>query len=401
MIIYFSMSMRNTTRVIYAALIIAVIFVIFLTGGCAVSPLWMSSSGPAKSQITGGADVKSPITVVEVTDTLTRRIAVAEKLLHFSAVLTPIDSLGYAVGPGDALEVSVWEAPPAILFGTSIIDPRAGPAISRVTTFPEQMVAFDGSINVPFAGAIPVAQKSPQEIEREIVRRLSSKANQPQVLVRVMRNATANVTLVGEVNQSMRMPLTAMGERLLDGLAAAGGVRQPVGKTTIQVSRGGKVIAMPLDTVIQDPAQNIRLAPGDVVTALFQPLSFVALGASGKNEEIFFEAQGISLVQALGRIGGLQDARADAQGVFIFRFEDPAMFVDGGKDLPKTPEGKVPVVYRADLKNPATFLIAQNFPVRSKDVLYVSNAPSAELQKFLNILSSSIYSVANIVNVAR
>jgi polysaccharide export outer membrane protein len=401
MIIYFSMSMRNTTRVIYAALIIAVIFVIFLTGGCAVSPLWMSSSGPAKSQITGGADVKSPITVVEVTDTLTRRIAVAEKLLHFSAVLTPIDSLGYAVGPGDALEVSVWEAPPAILFGTSIIDPRAGPAISRVTTFPEQMVAFDGSINVPFAGAIPVAQKSPQEIEREIVRRLSSKANQPQVLVRVMRNATANVTLVGEVNQSMRMPLTAMGERLLDGLAAAGGVRQPVGKTTIQVSRGGKVIAMPLDTVIQDPAQNIRLAPGDVVTALFQPLSFVALGASGKNEEIFFEAQGISLVQALGRMGGLQDARADAQGVFIFRFEDPAMFVDGGKDLPKTPEGKVPVVYRADLKNPATFLIAQNFPVRSKDVLYVSNAPSAELQKFLNILSSSIYSVANIVNVAR
>jgi polysaccharide export outer membrane protein len=221
------------------------------------------------------------------------------------------------------------------------------------------------------------------------------------VLVRVTRNATANVTVVGEVGQSVRMPLTAKGERLLDALAAAGGVRQPVGKTTIQLSRAGKVVAMPLEAIIADPAQNIVLQPGDVITANFQPLSFVALGATGKNEEIPFEAQGITLSQALGRIGGLQDARADAQGVFIFRFEDPAVFPDGGKDLPQTPEGKVPVVYRADLKNPVTFLIAQNFPVKNKDVLYVSNAPSTELQKFLNILISSIFSLNSLVNVGK
>ena len=46
------------------------------------------------------------------------------------------------------------------------------------------------------------------------------------------------------------------------------------------------------------------------------------LGAVTKNEELSFEAQGISLTQALGRIGGLIDKRADASGVFIFRFED-------------------------------------------------------------------------------
>jgi polysaccharide export outer membrane protein len=42
------------------------------------------------------------------------------------------------------------------------------------------MVAADGMINVPFAGAIPVAGKSPQAIEKEIARSLSGKANQPQ-----------------------------------------------------------------------------------------------------------------------------------------------------------------------------------------------------------------------------
>lgn len=37
-----------------------------------------------------------------------------------------------------------------------------------------------------------------------------------QVLVRVTLNATAKVTVVGEVSNSARVPLTARGERLLD-----------------------------------------------------------------------------------------------------------------------------------------------------------------------------------------
>ncbi|GAA0574261.1 polysaccharide biosynthesis/export family protein [Caenispirillum bisanense] len=369
--------------------------------GCATFPDWIASAGPSRAQVAEQKEVVSPIPVIEVTDAVARAVMAAGKHASFAVALSEVTPRGYTVGPGDFLEVSVWEAPPAVLFGAATIDPKLGVSSTRVTTLPEQMVAADGSINVPFAGSILVSGKSPQEIEKEIVRRLSGKANLPQVLVRVTRNATANVTVVGEVAQSVRMPLTAKGERLLDALAAAGGVRQPVGKTTIQLSRAGKVVAMPLESIIQDPAQNILLQPGDVVTASFQPLSFVALGATGKNEEINFEAQGIMLAQALGRIGGLQDARADAQGVFIFRFEDPSVFQNGGKDLPKTPEGKVPVIYRADLKNPATFLIAQNFPIRNKDVLYVSNAPAAELQKFLNILTSSIFSVSSLVNLSK
>lgn len=219
------------------------------------------------------------------------------------------------------LEVSIWEAPPATLFGSSGVNPRLGSGTSRVTSFPEQMVTAGGTINVPFAGTVTAAERSPQQIEAEIVKRLAGKANQPQVMVRVTRNATSNVTVVGEVTQSVRMPLTAKGERLLDALASTGGMRQPVGKITIQLSRGGKVESMPLDAIIQDPKQNILLQPGDVLTALFQPNSFTALGASNKNEEINFEAQGITLAQALGRIGGLQDSRADAMGVFVFRFE--------------------------------------------------------------------------------
>ncbi len=395
-------------------LFIVTIGALLLSGGlsgCSTFPAWLPSSGPSVAQVVEQEKVDSPIPVVDVNDAVARRVLAAQRADSFAESLAAKAPPGYVVGAGDVLEVSVWEAPPAALFGVAVVDARAGLTTTRQTTFPEQIVNADGVINVPFAGTVPVAGKSPQQIEADLVHRLKDKANQPQVLVRVIRNATQNVTVVGEVAQSIRMPLTAKGERLLDAVAAAGGVRQPVGKMTVQLSRGGKVMAMPLDRVIQDPKQNVYLQPGDVVTALFQPLSFTALGATGKNEEVNFEAQGITLAQALGRMAGVRDTQADARGVFIFRFEEPGVLpsppapLPGGegsvKSLPQTPEGKVPVVYRVDLKDPRAFLAAQNFPMKNKDVVYVANAPAAELQKFLNILTSSLFSVSSLVNLGK
>lgn len=370
-----------------------------ILSGCATFPGWLASSGPSREQVQEMRDDQKlkGIQLVVVNEKVTRKILSSRKLSLFSDSFLPSVQSGYLIGAGDLIEVSLWEAPPAMLFGTASMDSRSGLPGTRVTTFPDQMVSSDGTITIPFAGAISAAGKSPQQVEVEIALRLAGKANQPQVLVRIIRNATSNVTVVGEVMSSTRMPLTARGERLLDALAVAGGVRQPVGKMTLQITRGDKVHALALDTIIRDPRQNIVLQPGDVITALHQPLSFTVLGATGKNEEVNFEAQGISLAQALARSGGLHDVRADARGVFIFRFEDEKA-VDWSVQPATTPEGKVPVIYEINLKDPATFFVAQSFPMQNKDVMFVSNAPAAELQKFLNILTSSIYSVNSIVN---
>jgi polysaccharide biosynthesis/export protein len=383
--------------------LITPVLAISLLSGCSTYPAWLPSAGPSTAQVeqTTAAPGSSAIQIVDVTDAVARKLLASQKQSLFSEIFITSAQSGYAIGAGDVVEVSVWEAPPASLFGSGTIDPRSGPSTTRVTALPEQMVNSDGRINVPFAGQIIAAGRSPQQIEADVVQRLKGKANQPQVLVRVIRNNTANVTVVGEVTSSLRMPLTARGERLLDALAAAGGVRQPVNKMTLQVTRGNQVQALPLDTIIRDPRQNIVLLPGDVVTSLFQPLSFTVLGATGKNEELNFEAQGISLAQALARAGGLQDARADAQGVFIFRLELPTALDLNGRTVATTPEGKIPVIYRVNLKDPATFFVAQSFPVQNRDVMYVSNAPAAELQKFLNIVVSAIYPIVNITNIGR
>ena len=374
---------------IHPGLSLAGIMLISILSGCATQPDWISSSGASREQVLKKSEPGQVggIELIGVDDTLARKLFEAKRLGQFADIFPSSSTNNYIIGPGDVIDVTIWEAPPAMLFGAIVLDPSAGPTTTRGVTFPEQMVMSDNTIAIPFAGRVSVRERTTQEIEREIIVRLYGKANQPQVLVRVIKNNTSNVTVVGEVNNSTLMALTPKGERLLDALAISGGVKQSVNRMAVQLSRANVTATMALDSVIRDPRQNILLKPGDVVTALYQPQSFSVLGATGKNEEVLFEAQGISLAQALARSGGLTDNRADARGVFIFRFED-ATLVDASHPLTAGADGTVPVVYQIDLRDPASFFVTQNFPVQNRDVIYVANSPEAEFNKFMKLLIS-------------
>ena len=371
--------------------------------GCASA----GASGPSRARIMKAGDQTieaAGIKIIDVNDSVARQVLNANQTPLFSQALGEGVAEPTIVGPGDVVDISIIEAPPAVLFlGTLSSTQLATNDAVRPTTvssglqLPQQMVDQNGLLTVPFAGSVPAAGRTPQEIERDIKARLRGKAHDPQVVVRRVTNATSTVTVLGEVAQSGRVPLSAKGERLLDALATAGGSKQPIAKSVIQVTRGDRTLALPLRTVVSDTRQNIVLRPGDVVTVYYQPYTFTALGATGSNAEIPLEATEVSLSQALGRVGGLQDNRADVKGVFVFRFEDPKALdpaiVAGART---TPGGLVPVIYRVDLTNPATFLVAQTFPIKNKDVLYTANAPLTDFAKFVNIVASMTYTVVNL-----
>lgn len=378
----------------------------------------LGAGGPTTSQVTkadGAPIAGAQIKIIQVTDAITRQLVASNRKPLFSDTFGQIPPVGTVIGRGDILDISLWEAPPAVLFGTAGGESRimsSSAAVSaaastsattaRGTTIPEQLVDESGRIVIPFAGTLQVAGRDPRQVEKDIVSRLSGKAHAPQAIVRVVRNTNANVTVVGEVGTNSRVPLTPHGERLLDVLATAGGVKQPVNKTSIQISRDGRSVALPLEQIIRDPAQNIRLAAEDVVTAYFQPYSFISMGAAGITSEINFESTGITLAQALGRIGGLRDDRANPRGVFIFRLQDPASLDPTTLSQAKaTPDGRIPVIYQIDLRDPASFFIAQSFPIDNSDVIYISNAPASDLQKFVNIVSSMAFSIIGITNITQ
>ncbi len=367
----------------------------------------LGSSGPSRSTVqkAGGANyADAGVVIVELNDKTVRHLAGLGRARSFAEVFGPGLSSPMVFGQGDLVEVSIWEAPPATLFGSESVA-GAGSAygsVTRATNLPAQMVGDDGTISIPFIGALRVVGLNTSQVERTIRSRLAGKAHDPQAIVRLVQNETRNVTVLGEVTGSRRVPLSSRGERLLDVIAAVGGPRQPVDKTSVQISRDGKVASMALEGVIFDPAQNVRMLKDDIVTVLHQPFSFIALGAVARNAEIPFEGRGLSLSQALGRMGGLKDERADIRGVFIFRFEQPeALAPNLAQAARRTAEGLVPVIYRLDLGDATGLFAAQDFAVRDKDVIYVSTAPAADLPKFLTTLSSVAFTTIGIVNLVK
>ncbi len=360
---------------------LTLISLIFLSG-CT-----LSNVGPSRDEIVNTRDTGrlQGIQMVDVNDALARKLAESKQHGKFADLFPSQGTNNYLIGPGDIVEVTIWEAPPAMLFGDRSSTTTTGTSTASVT-LPQQMVASDGSIIIPFVGRVVLQGSTTKAIEAEIVKHLKGKANQPQVLVRIAQNNTSNVTVVGEVNSSTMMQLTPKGERLLDAIATGGGVKKEVDRTAVQLSRLNVTAMMPLDSIIRDPRQNILLAPGDVITALYQPQTFSLLGATGKNVEVPFEAQGISLAQALARSGGLNENMSDARGVFVFRFEDAKTFNTLGKKTVAAANGTVPAVYNIDLTDPASFFVTQNFPVQNHDVIYVASSPARQMEKFLKLL---------------
>ncbi|WP_146643181.1 polysaccharide biosynthesis/export family protein, partial [Shigella sonnei] len=148
----------------------------------------------------------------------------------------------------------------------------------HLTQLPAQMVNQNGTVTVPFVGNIRVAGKTPEAIQSQIIGALQRKANHPQALVKIANNNSADVTVIRQGN-SIRMPLTANNERVLDAVAAVGGTTENIEDVTVKLTRGSEVKTLAFETLISDPAQNIMLRAGDVVSLLNTPYSFTGLGA--------------------------------------------------------------------------------------------------------------------------
>jgi polysaccharide export outer membrane protein len=297
------------------------------------------------------------------------------------------------IGIGDTLSVTIWEAAAGGLFSSPAIDRNSTGA--RSANIPEQIVARDGSVTVPYAGRVQVAGLTTPDVERRIVERLTGKAIEPQVLVTVPQGLSNSVTVLGEVTNGARVPLSVRGERVLDIIAMAGGVRAPAHETFVTLQRGGRSVAVPMQRLISNASENIFAHPRDVVTVVRDPQTFSVFGAAGRNAVVPFDAAGITLEQAIAKAGGLLDYRSDPYGVFLLRYEsadvasklDPK-FANAARDT------RVPVIYRLNLRDTRSYFLAQTINVRNRDMIYIANAPLNEVQKVLQLFSTAAQTAA-------
>ena len=248
---------------------------LLLLGACGGLP----TSGPSGKKVValGGQQATVAVPEVELIDLdegVARKLYQRKSNQSFAQFGEGRASVG-AVNVGDVLDITIWEAPPAVLFGGSLTSSGSGSA--QLTKLPEQMVSERGTVSIPFVGDVQVSGKTPGQIQEIIKGRLKRMANQPQVMVRMVQNNAANVSVVRAGN-SVRLPLTAAGERVLDAVAAVGGSVANVQDTTVQLTRGNEVKQVALEDLVSSPHQNIVLRKNDVVTIITNPYSFTAMG---------------------------------------------------------------------------------------------------------------------------
>ncbi len=375
--------MLNIFRVVARASVSACLLV---SAGCAAIP----NSGPSADDVVQDAGTAT-IQRYEIVDIDSSTIAILRDhgesgfLSRFGDYRPSIEP---RIGVGDSVSVTIWEAASGGLFSGSLATDRFT-AGSKSATIPDQVVGRDGAISIPYAGRIRVAGRTTQDVQTIVEHALEGKAIQPQVLINVARSVSNTVTVTGEVANGARVPLSVKGDRVLDVIAAAGGIRAPVNETYVQLSRGQATARVAMTRVTSDPRENIYLRANDVLTLIRDPQTFIAYGATGRNAEIPFDAEGINLSQALAKAGGLLDFRADPAGVFIFRFEPASVARALKPNSTLIEQGRLtPIVYRLNLHDANSMFVAQGFRVFNRDLLYVSNAPITDIQKALGVLSA-------------
>jgi polysaccharide export outer membrane protein len=358
-------------------------FVFALLPGCATLP----SSGPTAHQVEHSArNTAAPFNFQIVNlDTQTFQSFAGVQASPASGTLALLAREGRAdqIAPGDELQISIYEVGMTLFGGAVSYGGASGtgavestePA-ARAQRLGTVTVAADGTIRLPYVGRLAVAGSTPYDVQRMIEQGLHGKSQSPQAIVSVISSPANSAYLFGDVTRPGRIALSAARQRLLDAVATSGGAKAAGADTLIRFTRGDEAAEMRLGDIRAGSVDDLFLLPGDRIELVREPRSFSVFGATPKVSQVPFDTLTVSLAEALARVGGPNDVQADPKAIFLFRYDAAAIAA-----------GRAPVIYRLNLMKPEGYFLAQRFEVHDKDLIYIANAASNPVSKFVGIIN--------------
>lgn len=273
----------------------------------------------------------------------------------------------YEVGPGDVLQITVWDHPElTIPAGSMRSSEEAG-----------NWVHSDGTIFYPYVGKIYVEGMKVTDIRDTIASQIAEYIEDPQVDVSVAAFRSKRLYVTGAVTQPGAYPVTNVPTRLLDAVNVAGGLTEQANWTNVTLSRDGQEYTLSLRAIYEygDKSQNVLLKPGDVLhIARNDDNKVFVLGEVMEPRPVPMTRTGLSLAEALSSSGGFMKETADASGIFVMR---------------RAPEGSDHLVdvYQLNAENATALILADNFPLQQRDIVYVTAAPISRWNRVIqNIL---------------
>jgi polysaccharide biosynthesis/export protein len=357
-----------------------------LLSGCGLFPM----SGPAGMDILSGQRDQTSLSyaVVKVTpkviDVLGKS---APRLILFNDRRRPKDIV---FGIGDVVSVTIFESSSGGLF----IPGEGGVRPGNFITIPNQPVDVQGNISIPYAGAIRALGRTQVQVQDAVVGALKNRAIEPQAVVTLVEQKTSMISVLGE-GRSARIPATTTPERLLDvisraGMSGTGGTAagSAGAETWVLLERNGRRAIAPFGALVYEPSNNIYVHPNDTIYLYREPQTFLAFGAVGTQQQIPFGSWRVSLAEAISKAGGLLDLQADPASVFLYRAEARDVAEALGVDCTPFEGPMIPVIYSINLRDPAGYFLATSMEMRTKDIIYVSNAFTVESTKFMNYVNA-------------
>ena len=283
----------------------------------------------------------------------------------------------YVLGIGDVLSIGVWDHPELTIPA----------AVQRTAAFDGFRIQSDGTITYAYAANIPAAGKTINELRKLLVTKLSQVIEKPQVDIKVVAFNSQRAYVTGEVNKPGVYPVTEIPLTLIDALNQAGGLSERADWRTVTFSRGNNIETIRLNDFYTkgDISQNRLLKHGDIihVNRTDNQKVFV-LGDVNKAGSIEINRYGLSLAEALSDVGGLNEQTADANGVFVLR------------KRPTNEEGIIADVYQLHAQNVVALVLADQFKLQARDIVYVTTAPIARWNRLISQLVPTVQAIDSI-----
>ena len=283
----------------------------------------------------------------------------------------------YRVAPQDILQVTVWNRP-------ELNNPS-----NTSNELSGRIVNADGTLYYPFVGAFVAAGRTVQEIRDHITSGLMKVIKQPQVDVSVLQYRSQRVYVSGEVRTPGTVPVTDIPPDLTDIIARAGGATNEADLSGVTVTRGRETLRLDLQQLYYagNLRSNIRLQHGDIVNVPERRASKVFVSGEVIRPAALLLPRGpFTLADALADAGGVNPLSANAGQIYVLRGS-----TSGSTDAR-------PKIYHLNAAAPDALLLADQFELSARDVVYVDAASVVRWARVMsNVLAPASF-VRDVLN---